>query len=74
MPRETTSQTMERTMEQMLANEGYVVKVRVAAHGYVATCAVDNAEMTLTYGLHLTPGDVVWNVRALLNKLNGKEA
>jgi hypothetical protein len=72
MPRETTNQTMERTMEQMLANEGYVVKVRVTPTGYVATCAVDNAEMQLTYGLHLTPGDIVWNVRALLNKLNGK--
>jgi hypothetical protein len=73
MARETTNQTMERTMQQMLANEGYVVKVRVAAHGYVATCTISGpAEMTLRYGLHLTPGDVVWNVRAVLNKLNGK--
>jgi hypothetical protein len=73
MARETTDQTMVRTMQQMLANEGYVVKVGITPGGYVATCAIDNAEMQLTYGLHLTPGDVVWNVRAVLHTLNRKQ-
>jgi hypothetical protein len=72
MTRDNSTHRLTQTMEQMLANEGYVVKVGVTPGGYVATCAIDNAEMQLTYGLHLTPGDVVWNVRAVLNKLNGK--
>jgi hypothetical protein len=68
----STNRQMTQTMQQMLANEGYVVKVGITPTGYVATCAINCAEMTLKYGLHLTPGDVVWHVRAVLNKLNGK--
>lgn len=72
MTRESVNHRMTRTMQEMLAAEGYVVKVGITPTGYVATCAIDNAEMTLKYGLHLTPGDIVWNVRAVLNKLNDK--
>lgn len=69
----TSYQNMPKTMEQMLANEGYAVHIGITPGGYVATTTVNGpAEMTLTYPLTLNPGDVVFEVRGLLNKLNGK--
>ena len=69
----TTQQKMKRTMETMLSNSGYSVQFQITKTGYTATCSINRAVMTLAFPDVLTPGEVVWNVLDVLNRLNRKE-
>lgn len=70
-----TTRNMKATMEQMLLAEGYSVVIGIHKDGYTATVAElsYNGEMILSYPDSLTPGDVVFAVRDVLNKINGKD-
>lgn len=69
-----TTRTMINTMQDMLRAEGYSVIITIKAHEYVATVSAmrNNAIMRLHYPDTMTPGDVVFAVRDILNTLNGK--
>ena len=69
-----TIQNMKKTMEQMIQQEGYYVKVAIRQAGYyVSTDAVKHADgITLYYINSHTPGEVVFMVKTFFDKLNGK--
>jgi len=70
----STNRQIKSTMEQMLRAEGYVVKVSITAEGFSGTVNAmrDSATMVLKYPATMTPGDVVFSIRAILDTLNGK--
>ncbi len=65
---------MEQTMADMLKAEGYVVQFRVLNDCFTATVRAmpDRAIMVLKYPATMTPGEIVFAVRSILNTLNGK--
>lgn len=68
-----TTLRMKKTMEEMLANSGYVAKITIPADGYVVKLAVSmSGEMTLKYPNTLTPGEVVWQVKSIFDAINHK--
>jgi hypothetical protein len=69
----TASLKMKLTMETMLSNSGYSVQFQIHKRGYTATCNINRAIMTLDFPDTLTPGEVVWNVLDVLNRLNAKD-
>jgi hypothetical protein len=69
-----TIQTMKKTMEQMLQNEGYYLKVSIKKDGYhLTTDAVSHADSISLYYINShTPGEVVFMAKTFFDKLNGK--
>lgn len=69
-----TIQTMKKTMEQMLQQEGYYLKVSITKDGYyLSTDAVNHADsITLHYINSHTPAEVVGLATKFFDKLNGK--
>lgn len=69
------TRNMINTMQDMLRNEGYSVIIAIKGSEYVATVPAmrNNAIMRLHYPLDtMTPGEVVFAVRDILDTLNGK--
>jgi hypothetical protein len=68
-----TALRMKKTMEEMLANCGYVATVTIGKDFYTAKLAVSmSGEMTLKYPVTLTPGEVVWQIKSIFDTLNHK--
>ncbi len=69
-----TTTKMKQTMEQMLRNEGYYLKVSIRKDGYhLTTDAVSHADAISLYYINShTPGEVVALAIKFFNKLNGK--
>lgn len=72
----STNTKMKQTMEQMLRNEGYYLKVSIRKDGYhLTTDAVNHADsISLFYIDTHTPGEVVHMAKTFFDKLNGKNA
>jgi hypothetical protein len=64
----------EDNMVTILRNSGYSVQVKINTNNYRVTVpAIDmSGHMVLTYPDTLTPGEVVYAVKTILDKLNGK--
>lgn len=68
-----TNLRMKKTMEEMLANSGYVATILINKDGYKAKLAISmSGTMTLEYPHTLTPGEVVWQVKSIFDTLNHK--
>lgn len=64
---------MKQTMEEMLANSGHAVKVKILPLGYtVETTVANGPKMSLTFSDQLTPGDVVFQTKNILDKIKGR--
>lgn len=69
----STNTQMKQTMEAMLLNSGYHVKISIVKSGYKASAAVSmSGMMTLEYPNTLTPGEVVFQIKSIFDALNGK--
>lgn len=71
----TTTLKMKLTMETMISNSGYSVQVQILSTGYRCTSAAmpSNATMILEFPNSVSPGEVVWGVVDILNRLNANK-
>jgi hypothetical protein len=62
---------MKKTMEQMMSNSGHTVKVRILPLMYTVETTLPNGpDMKLTFSDMLTPGEVVFQTKTILDKLS----